>query len=83
MLSQTNNYIAAIHAFEYERLKGTFLQNHFSETALPISTSGLDKGCISQDRLLLGVREEKMLKILKHMAMETMFGDFYIAERNY
>ena len=45
----------------------------FSEKAVPKSTSELDKGCIFQDQ-----REEK---ILKHMAMEKMFGDFYIAER--
>ena len=39
MLSRTNNYIAAMHTFEYGRFKGTFLQNHFSEKALrPIIT---------------------------------------------
>ena len=34
MFSRTNNYIAAMHSFEYGRFKGTFLQNHFSEKAL-------------------------------------------------
>ena len=39
-----------MHTFEYERFKRTFLQNRFSEKAVPISTPGLDKGCIFQDR---------------------------------
>ena len=50
MLSRTNNYIAGIHTFDYERFERTFLQNHFSEKAVPKSTSQLDKGCIFQDR---------------------------------
>ena len=62
-----------MHTFEYERFKRTFLQNHFSEKAVPISTPGLDKGCIFQDR--------RGRKLLKHMAMETMFSYIYIAER--
>ena len=39
-----------MHPFEYGQFKGTFLQTHFSEKALPMSTLGLDKGCIFQDR---------------------------------
>ena len=39
-----------MNTFEYERFKRTFLQNRFSEKAVPISTPGLDKGCIFQDR---------------------------------
>ena len=39
MLSQTNNYIAGMHTFDYERFQRTFLQNHFSEKAVPKSTS--------------------------------------------
>ena len=35
MLSRTNKYIAVMHTFEYGRFKGTILQNHFSEKALP------------------------------------------------
>ena len=50
MLSGTNNYIAGIHTFDYERFQRTFLQNHFSEKAVPKSTSELDKGCIFQDQ---------------------------------
>ena len=37
MLSRTNNYIAGMHTFEYERFQRTFLQNHFSEKAMPKS----------------------------------------------
>ena len=50
MLSWTNNYIAGMHTFDYEQFQHTFLQNHFSEKVVPKSTSGLDKGCIFQDR---------------------------------
>ena len=39
-----------MHIFDYEQFQHTFLQNHFSEKAVPKSTSGLDKGCIFQDR---------------------------------
>ena len=39
-----------MHTIDYERFQGTFLQNHFSEKAVPQSTSELDKGCIFQDR---------------------------------
>ena len=74
MLSRTNNYIAGMHTFEYERFKRTFLQNHFSEKAQ----------CLSEHRdWTRGAyfKTEGEEKLLKHMAMETMFGDFYIAER--
>ena len=50
MLSRTNNYIAGMHTFDYERFQRTFLQNHFREKAVPKSTSELDKECIFQDR---------------------------------
>ena len=50
MLSRTNNYIAGMHTIDYERFQGTFLQNHFSEKAVPQSTSELNKECIFQDR---------------------------------
>ena len=50
MLSQTNNYIAGMHTFDYERFQHTFLQNHFSEKDVPKSSSELNKGCIFQDR---------------------------------
>jgi len=39
-----------MHTFDYERFQRTFLQNHFSEKAVPKSTSALDKGCIFQDQ---------------------------------
>ena len=39
-----------MHTFDYERFQRTFLQNHFSEKAVPKSTSGLDNGCIFQDQ---------------------------------
>ena len=38
-----------MHSIDYERIKRTFLQNHFSEKAVPKSTSELDKGWIFQD----------------------------------
>ena len=50
MLIRTNNYIAGMHTFDYERFQRTFLQNHFPEKAVPKSASELDKGCIFQDR---------------------------------
>ena len=50
MLSQSNSYKAAMYTFDCGRFKGTFLQNHFSEKVLPMSTLGLDKGCIFQDQ---------------------------------
>ena len=50
MLSGTNNYIAGMHTFDYERFQRTFLQNHFSEKTVPNSTWELHKECIFQDR---------------------------------
>ena len=73
MLSRTNNYIAGMHTIDYERFQRRFLQNHFSEKAVLKSTSELDKGVY--------FKTEGEEKLLKHMAMETRFGDLYIAER--
>ena len=50
MLSGTNNYIAGMHTFDYERFQRTFLHNHFSEKTVPNSTWELQKECIFQDR---------------------------------
>ena len=66
--------MAGMHTFEYEQLKRTFLQNHFSEKAQ----------CLLEHRdWTRGAyfKTEGEEKLLKHMAMETMFGDFYTAER--
>ena len=70
MFSRTNDYIAAMHTFEYGRFKGTFLQNHFSEMALrPIIRRGTY------------FKTEGEEKLFKHMAIQSTFCDFYIAER--
>ena len=70
MLSRTNNYIAAMHTFEYGRFNGTLLQNHSSEKALRFTST---RGTY--------FKTKGGEKLLKHLAMETTFGDFYIAER--
>ena len=69
MLSRTNNYKAAMHTFEYGQFKGTFLQTHFSEKALPMSTLGLDRGAY--------FKTEGEETLLKHMAMETNFLELF------
>ena len=62
-----------MHTFEYGQFKGTFLQTHFSEKALPMSTLGLDRGAY--------FKTEGEETLLKHMAMETNFLEpFYQAK---
>ena len=73
MLSRTNYYIAGMHTFDYERCQRTFLQSHFREKAMPKSSRNWTRSAY--------FKTEGEEKSLKHMAMETMFGDFYIAER--
>ena len=63
-----------MHTFEYERFKRKFLQNHFSE-----------KGqCLNRDwtrGAYFKTKGEEKVLMIKHMATEMMFGDFYTAER--
>ena len=74
MLIRTKNYIAGTRTFDYERFQRTFLQNHFGEKAVPIKVHRKwTRGAY--------FKTEGEEKLLKHLAMETMFGDFYIAER--
>ena len=75
MLSWTNNYIAGMHTFDYEQFQHTFLQN-----------TSVKKLCLKvlQDWTRGAYfKTEGEEKLLKHMAMETMFGDFYIAETSF
>ena len=64
-----------MRTFEYGQFKGTFLQTHFSEKALPMSWVHWD---------WTGVhifKTEGEEKLLKHMAMETNFLEpFYQAK---
>ena len=74
MLIRTKNYIAGMRTFDYERFQRTFLQNHLSEKAVPIKVHrNWTRGAY--------LKTEGEEKLLKHLAMETMFGNFYIAER--
>ena len=63
-----------MHTFEYERFKRTFLQNQLSEKAQCLLVHrGWTRGAY--------FKTEGEEKLLKQTAMETMFGDFYIAGR--
>ena len=62
-----------MHTFDYERFQRTFLENHFSERLCLIVHGNCTRSVY--------FKTEGEEKLLKHMAMETMFGDFYLAER--